>query len=78
MNHADYWSQRLLLASYGLLGRREDAAKLIQVVKQGELRGLTAFYDPLTISAISYWYPFANTDQARQFAEGLRLAGVPD
>jgi len=78
MNHADYWSQRLLLASYGLLGRREDAAKLIQVVKQGEQRGLTAFYDPLTISAISYWYPFANTDQARQFAEGLRLAGVPD
>lgn len=78
MNSADYWSQRLLLATYGLLGRRKDAAKLIEVMKKGDQRGWTALFDPLTISAISYWYPFSGADQTRRFAEGLRRAGVPE
>jgi tetratricopeptide (TPR) repeat protein len=78
MNHADYWSQRLLLATYGLLGRRDDAARLMEAMRRGDQRGLTSFYDPLTISAISYWYPFAGADQADRFAGALRRAGVPE
>jgi len=42
-----------------------------------ENRGLS-FQDPLTVTALSYWYPFLPEDEARQFAEGLRRAGVPD
>ena len=57
-NPDDYWSQRLLLASYGLLRRRDDAAKLIAKIKGTDQRGWTAFIDPLTINAITYWYPF--------------------
>ncbi len=29
LNREDYWSQRLLLATYGLLGRRADASRLL-------------------------------------------------
>jgi tetratricopeptide (TPR) repeat protein len=78
MNSVDYWSQRLLLATYGLLGQREDATKLLEVMKKGDQRGLNAYFDPLTISAISYWYPFSIADQARRFADGLRRARVPE
>lgn len=34
LNAEDYWSQRLLLSTYGLLGRREKAAKLPHVALQ--------------------------------------------
>ncbi len=33
LNRDDHWSQRLLLATYGLLGRRGDAAKLLEAIK---------------------------------------------
>lgn len=75
---ADYWSQRLLLATYGLLGRNANAARLIAAMKGGDRRGWTASFDPLTITAVSYWYPFLNPDDAHRFADGLRKAGVPD
>jgi adenylate cyclase len=78
LNHEDYWSQRLLLATYGLLGRRADAAKLLETIKGNEKRGLDAVYDPLTIRASTYWYPFAERADVERFAEGLRKAGLPE
>lgn len=78
LNRDDYWSQRLLLATYGLLGRRADAAKLLKTIKGNEKRGWIAFFDPLTIRAATYWYPFAKSADVERFAEGLRRAGVPE
>jgi tetratricopeptide (TPR) repeat protein len=78
LNADDYWSQRLLLATYGLLGRRAAASKLIETLKGKEQRGLLANQDPLTIKALEFWYPFANPPDAQRFAEGLRRAGVPE
>ncbi len=77
-NRDDYWSQRLLLAAYGLLGRRDDATKLIAAIKEKDRRGRVAFMDPLTIKAVAYWYPFASPADAQRFADGLRKAGVPE
>lgn len=74
LNHDDYWSQRLLLATYGLLGRREDATRLASVMTTT----LKDYRDPLSVRAVTFWYPFANSDDAKRFAEGLRKAGVPD
>ncbi len=78
LNRDDYWSQRLLLATYGLLGRRADAAKLLETIKENEKSGKFAVYDPLTVRASTYWYPFAERADVERFAEGLRKAGVPD
>ena len=78
LNRDDYWSQRLLLATYGLLGRRADAAKLLETIKGNEKRGWIASFDPLTIRAATYWYPFAESADVERFAEGLRKAGLPE
>ena len=79
LNPEEYWSQRLLLSTYGLLGRREKAAKLLdEMNKAGVRRGSLAYLDPITIRAITYWYPFAARADAERFADGLRKAGVPD
>jgi tetratricopeptide (TPR) repeat protein len=78
MNPIDYWAQRLLLATYGLLGRRDDASRLITDITKGDKRGWTAVFDPLTIAGISYWYPFSSAEQASRFTDGLRRAGVPE
>jgi TolB-like protein/class 3 adenylate cyclase len=78
LNHDDYWSQRLLLAVYGLRGRRDDAERLAASIRSNEQRGRFAYHDPLTIRAVSYWYPFAKTDDAKRFATGLAKAGIPD
>jgi TolB-like protein/class 3 adenylate cyclase/Flp pilus assembly protein TadD len=78
LNPDDYWSQRLLLAIYGLLGRRANAAKLLETIKGSEKRGWVASFDPLTIRAATYWYPFAKSADVERFAEGLRKAGVPE
>jgi tetratricopeptide (TPR) repeat protein len=78
LNPDDYWSERLLLSVYGLLGRKDAAAELYAKVQRGaESRGL-AFQDPLTVTAMSFWYPFLKDADAQQFAEGLRRVGVPD
>ena len=77
-NPEDYWSQRLLLSTYGLLGQKEKAARLYEQVRRAaESRGL-AIVDPITTSAVSFWYPFSSDAMAGQFAEGLRKAGLPD
>ncbi len=78
LNHDDYWSQRLLLAVYGLLGQRADASRLLDTIREQDKRGRISFLDPLTVRAIMYWYPFANQQDAERFAEGLRNAGVPE
>jgi TolB-like protein/Flp pilus assembly protein TadD len=79
LNPEDYWSHRLLLSTYGLLGRREKAAKLLEEMKKaGERKGRIAYNDPITIRAITYWYPFAARADGERFADGLRKAGVPD
>jgi TolB-like protein/tetratricopeptide (TPR) repeat protein len=78
LNRDDYWSQRLLLATYGLLGRRADAAKLLETIKGNVKSGRLAVYDPLTIRASTYWYPFAERADVERFAEGLRKAGLPE
>jgi adenylate cyclase len=78
LNRDDYWSQRLLLATYGLLGRRTDAAKLLETIKGNEKSGWLAVLDPLTIRASTYWYPFAERADVERFAEGLRKVGVPE
>jgi adenylate cyclase len=78
LSHDDYWSQRLLLAIYGLLGHRADASRLLDTIREQDKRGKISYYDPLTVRAITYWYPFANQPDAERFAEGLRNAGVPE
>ncbi len=78
LNRDDYWSQRLLLATYGLLGRRQDASKLLKMLKEKDRRGIFAHLDPLTIKAMAFWHPFAGAADAARFAEGLRKAGVPE
>ena len=78
INKDDYWSQRLLLAIYGHTGRRDDALRLVEAMTRNDRRGRLASYDPLTIRAITYWYPFARPDDAKRFASGLAKAGVPD
>jgi len=78
LNRDDHWSQRLLLATFGLLGRRADATNILDAIKGNEKRGRLAAYDPLTIRAISFWHPFANQADAERFAEGLRKSGVPE
>ena len=78
LNRDDYWSQRLLLATYGLLGRRGDASKLMEAMKSKDHRGRIASFDPITIKAVAFWHPYAAPAGAERFAEGLRKAGVPE
>ena len=78
LNGDDYWSQRLLLSTYGLLSRHADASKLLERIKNKDQRGRLAYQDPVTIKAVAFWHPFANPTDAERFAEGLRKAGVPE
>ena len=78
LNPDDRWSFRLLLATYGLLGRKEDAARVFETIENGVKRGRQHYFDPLTIRAITFWYPFKDPSDTRRLVEGLRKAGVPD
>jgi len=73
LNPDDRWSLRLLLATYGLLGRKEEAAGLLETAGMS-WRGI----DPLTVRGVAFWYPFKEPADAERLAEGLRRAGVPD
>lgn len=76
---SDHWSQRLLLAAYGLLGRQQHAKKLLEEIRVSDARrGTSAHQDPLAVKALAFWYPFASDEVAGQFAEGLRRAGLPE
>ncbi|MGV7224318.1 MAG: adenylate/guanylate cyclase domain-containing protein [Nitrospinales bacterium] len=78
LNPDDRWSFRLLLATYGLLGRKEDAARVLKTIEHGVKRGRLNYYDPLTIRAITFWYPFRDPTDTQRLVEGLRKAGLPD
>jgi tetratricopeptide (TPR) repeat protein len=82
LNPEDRWSLRLLLATYGLLDRREDAARVFKTIqdesKHGGTRHGLSYLDPLTVKASAFWHPFKKPEAAERFAEGLRKAGVPD
>lgn len=78
LNPGDRWSHRLLLATYGLLGRPQDAARIFEAISERDKRGWMNFMDPITIRSSSFWHPFRDSETAERFAEGLRKAGVPD
>jgi len=73
LNPDDRWSLRLLLATYGHLGRKEEAVGLLETLGKS-WRG----FDPLTVRSVAFWYPFKEPADAERLAEGLRRAGVPD
>lgn len=73
----DYWAERLLVATYGLQGRPAEAGKLVAAMHGKDSRRFS-YHDPLTVKAISFWYPFALPAEAERFADGLRRAGVPE
>jgi TolB-like protein/Flp pilus assembly protein TadD len=79
LNPDDRWSYRLLLATYGLLGRREDATKALQAINERDnKRGWQSRFDPLTIRTSAFWLPFKEPADAERLAQGLRNAGFPD
>ena len=78
LNPEDYWSQRLLIAVYGLDGKRDQSQRLADSIRNNDRRGRFAGHDPLTIRGVTYWYPFAKPDEAKRFATGLAKAGIPE
>jgi TolB-like protein/class 3 adenylate cyclase len=79
LNPHDLYAQRLLLASYGLLGREADAARLLESSQDIDQRGrFGTSFDPLTVRTSTYWIRFRRPTDAERFAEGLRKAGLPD
>jgi TolB-like protein len=78
LNPEDRWTYRLLLATYGLLDRSEDATRALQAIKKRDKRGRLNTYDPLTIRTSAFWLPFKEPADAERLAQGLRNAGIPD
>ena len=78
LNPDDRWSYRLLLATYGLLGRSEDAARSLQAIIERDKRGWQSYLDPLTIRTSAFWLPFKEPADVERLAQGLRNAGIPD
>ena len=78
LNPDDRWSYRLLLATYGQLGRSEDAAKALWAIKERDKRGWQNSIDPLTVRSSAFWLPFKEPVDAERLAQGLRNAGIPD
>lgn len=73
-NPDDRWSLRLLLATYGHLGRDADAQRVFEIAEKKNYRGA----DPISIRGIAYWYPFKRADDLERLTTGLRKANVPD
>ncbi|MGH6904883.1 MAG: adenylate/guanylate cyclase domain-containing protein [Geminicoccaceae bacterium] len=73
LNPEDRWPLRLLLAAYGLMGRKEEAAELLERARQS-WQGM----DALSVSGVAFWYPFRNAGDTERLLEGLRRAGVPE
>jgi len=72
LNPDDRLSHWLLLATYGHLGRSEDAARVFEHVQNA------GWWNLASIRSIAFWYPFRSQADAVRFAEGLRNAGIPD
>jgi len=77
-NPGDHWAERLLLATYGLLGQRAAGTRLLEAMTSKDQRGPDAAFDPITVRALTYWHPFAVPSDAKRFVDGLRKAGVPE
>ncbi|MCP4982066.1 MAG: adenylate/guanylate cyclase domain-containing protein [Gammaproteobacteria bacterium] len=73
INPDDRWSSRLLIATFGHLGRKHDATRMIDN-DEAAIFGM----DPLSVRSITFWYPFKKRSDTKRLAEGLRKAGVPD
>jgi tetratricopeptide (TPR) repeat protein len=73
LNPNDRWSHRVLLATYGHLGRKADAERIFSLAEKNR-QGL----DPLSIRGTAFWYPFKEPADWERMAEGLRLANVAD
>lgn len=71
-NPMDVWSQRMLLATYGQLGRGEDATTL-----RDKLLNLHPL-EWLSIKSAIFWHPFELPADIERFTDGLRNAGVPE
>jgi len=78
LNPDDRWSYRLLIATYGLLGRSKDATRALKAIEERGERGRVNAVDPLTIRTSAFWLPFKTKEDARRLAQGLRQAGIPD
>ena len=73
INPEDRLSIRLLIATLGHLSRVAEVTTII------DRAGVTyRGHDPLSIRAITFWYPFKNPADAERLADGLRKAGIPD
>ena len=72
LDHA-LWSARLLLATYGHLGRKKEATDLMKIAAEN-----WTGHDPLNVRSVAFWYPFQNTLDAENLAAGLRKADIPD
>ncbi len=73
LNSEDRWSYRLLLATYGHLGREADAERIFELTDKS-WRG----NDPISIRGVAFWYPFQETTDRERLATGLRKANIPD
>jgi tetratricopeptide (TPR) repeat protein len=73
LNSEDRWSYRLLLATYGHLGREADAERIFELTDKS-WRG----NDPISIRGVAFWYPFKETTDRERLATGLRKANIPD
>jgi len=73
LNPKDRWSSRLLLATYGHLGRSTDAERIFKPTEKNWIGN-----DPITVRAVAFWYPFKEAADRERLAAGLRKANVPD
>ncbi|UCD80951.1 MAG: hypothetical protein JSW26_05850, partial [Desulfobacterales bacterium] len=75
-NYADHtWTFFYLAASYGHLGREQDAKSAIQTFNERMARARSRFI--LSLQWIHAW-PFKDPKDIERLREGLRIAGVPE
>jgi tetratricopeptide (TPR) repeat protein len=72
LNPQDRYTFRLMLATYGQLGKEEKAADILADIDNWY------YPDSLSIRTILFWLPFKNSTDADRIAEGLRSVGVPE
>ncbi len=82
LNPEDRHSRRLLLATYGALGREEarDVLDAFENDPSPEKGGLNDYrtWDPITLTTTAFWYPFKHDEDAERLASGLQAADVPE
>jgi adenylate cyclase len=72
-NPQDTLSYRILLATYGQLGRTADAERIYPLAERSRYG-----HDTLTIRGVAFSFPFKEDSDAQRLASGLRNANVPD